>query len=405
MRVSHPARRTATGFLVVASLAVAGAGSLIAQAKQADKSDQTQRADAQATIALVDDLAAGKPAPATLPIKWEHQDYIKAQADKTYVPFTIAIEPGALTTTGISLYLRVVKKGADAGPQPPPAKTEKDSKKDKDKPLVSAQSAYPFENLYVIDTPAPAVATQPVRVSRAFAVPPGDYDVYLAVREHGAPAQTGSSTGGATTAAAGATSGAAAPAAPAAPATPAEAGTSGEAPAANAKAGVIKQTISVPDLGNGELTTSSVIVAQKVEVLQTPLAPDRQAENPYTFGQMKITPAVEPKFSKKDELNVVFWIYGAGVDPTTKKPDVNIDFKFYQKSGDKETYFNKTDPQALNAQTLPPQFDLAAGHQLPGSLAVPLTSFPEGDYRLEIELTDKTSSKTIKRDVTFSVTS
>ena len=175
MRVSYKARLVATG-LVVAGLSIAGARSLIAQAKSADKSDQTQRAETQATIALVDDLATGKPAVATLPIKWEHQDYIKAQAEKTYVPFTIAIEPGALTTSGVSMYLRVVKKGADAGPPPAPAKPEKENKKDKDKaPLVSAQSSYPFENLYLIDTPAPAVATQPVRVSRAFSVAPGEY--------------------------------------------------------------------------------------------------------------------------------------------------------------------------------------------------------------------------------------
>jgi hypothetical protein len=46
---------------------------------------------------------------------------------------------------------------------------------------------------------------------------------------------------------------------------------------------------------------------------------------------------------------------------------------------------------------------MAAGHQLPGSLAVPLASFPEGDYRLDIELTDKVASKTIKREVNFTV--
>ena len=37
------------------------------------------------------------------------------------------------------------------------------------------------------------------------------------------------------------------------------------------------------------------------------------------------------------------------------------------------------------------------------SLAVPLASFPEGDYRLDIELTDKTTNKTLKRDVSFTV--
>jgi hypothetical protein len=80
-----------------------------------------------------------------------------------------------------------------------------------------------------------------------------------------------------------------------------------------------------------------------------------------------------------------------------------MEFKFYQKSGDKETYFNKTEPQVLNAQTLPPQFDLAAGHQLLGTLELPLASFPEGDYRLEIDVQDKVSSQKLTKNVNFTV--
>ena len=49
------------------------------------------------------------------------------------------------------------------------------------------------------------------------------------------------------------------------------------------------------------------------------------------------------------------------------------------------------------------QFDLAAGHQLPGSLQVPLASFPEGDYHFEIKVADKVSGKSITRDVTFTI--
>jgi hypothetical protein len=99
---------------------------------------------------------------------------------------------------------------------------------------------------------------------------------------------------------------------------------------------------------------------------------------------------------------VIFWIYGAQA-ATSGKPDVTIDYNFYQRMGDGEKYFNKTAPQQLNATTLPPQFDTALGHQLPGSLVVPLASFPAGDYRLEIKITDKPSGKTLTRDVTFSV--
>ena len=50
-----------------------------------------------------------------------------------------------------------------------------------------------------------------------------------------------------------------------------------------------------------------------------------------------------------------------------------------------------------------PQFDVAAGHQLQAGQGVPLASFPEGDYRLEIKVTDKLANKTLIRDVNFSV--
>ena len=118
---------------------------------------------------------------------------------------------------------------------------------------------------------------------------------------------------------------------------------------------------------------------------------------------MRIEPSLRNAFRKQEELSVIFWIYNAATDPESKKPNLQVDFEFHQKTADGEKYFNKTEPQLLNAETLPPQFDVAAGHQLPGSLAVPLTSFPEGDYRLAIKVEDKIASKTLAREVTFTV--
>jgi hypothetical protein len=373
MRLSVPARFIARGLVAALVTTVPIQPAAAQDKKQSEKAEQAQRAEAQSLVTLTEDLASGKTPPSSLPFKWEQNHFIKAQADKTYVPFTLEFDPGAVTTTGVGVYLRVVKKGAAPEP-PPPADTGK--KKDKDK-APEVRSHYPFEDLFFIDLPA-APAGQPQRLRRAFAVAPGEYDVYIAVKE-----RAGSS-------------------APATASTSAEPTGTGAAAPASLKMGAIKQDLTVPDLAN-ELTTSSIIVADKVDVLQTALPTDQQATNPYTFGQMKITPAAQTKFSKKGELSIIFWIYGAGSDPETKKPDVTIDFKFNRKNGDNYEYFNKTEPQQLNAQTLPPTFDLAAGHQLPGSLAVPLARFPEGDYRLDIELTDKTAGKTLKRDVTFTV--
>jgi hypothetical protein len=145
-----------------------------------------------------------------------------------------------------------------------------------------------------------------------------------------------------------------------------------------------------------------VIVAQSVEPLSAALPADQQEANPYVFGPMRIVPSPDGKFSKSGELSVIFWIYGAK-EAASGKPDVVVDYSFHQKLAEGEKYFNKTAPQPLNAETLPPQFSIAAGHQLPGSLVIPLSSFPAGDYRLEIKVTDKPSGATLTQNVNFTV--
>jgi hypothetical protein len=100
---------------------------------------------------------------------------------------------------------------------------------------------------------------------------------------------------------------------------------------------------------------------------------------------------------------VVFWIYNAGLSSLTSKPDVQVEYNFNQKTAEGEKFFNKTQPSQLNATTLPPEFDFAKGHQLTEVQTIPLASFPPGDYRLEIKVTDKTSSKTVTQNVNFNV--
>ena len=50
------------------------------------------------------------------------------------------------------------------------------------------------------------------------------------------------------------------------------------------RSSVIKQTVKVPDFWNNELTTSSVIVAQRIDPLPAPLTPQQQTERPYALG-------------------------------------------------------------------------------------------------------------------------
>jgi hypothetical protein len=221
---------------------------------------------------------------------------------------------------------------------------------DKDKKVM-----YPAEHLSVVDAPADG------RVSRAVNVPAGEYDVYVAVKEKA----------------------------------------TGKKNEVN-KTAVLKKTLAVPDFTTTTLTTSSVILASSVEGTQ-PLAPEQAPLFPYTLGGMKITPAgADGKFSTASELNLLFWIYGA--TPVGVKPDVQVEYNFHQRLPEGEKYFNKTAPQMLNAQSLPPEFDLSTGVLLMTSQSLPLKSFPPGDYRLEIKITDKPSGKSVTQNVNFTVT-
>jgi hypothetical protein len=286
------------------------------------------------------------------------------------MPFTVNVDRSSLAG-GAAVYVRIVNaEQADAFAAVMAKVATPPQGNNKNQP-PAARPTFSWDSINFVDVPEDG------RLSRAVQIKPGQYAMFVAVKEKtsASPAAGGKND---------------------------RKGNDKNQPApaaAPGKVGVLRHDLMVPDFTSNDLTTSSVIIAKQVEQVAAP--PADQESNPYIFGPMKITPSVDGKFTKKDELSVIFWIYGAQAAPTGK-PDVTIDFNFYQKLAE-EKYFNKTAPQQLNAQTLPPEFSVAAGHQLPGSLVVPLASFPAGKYRLEIKVTDKPSGKSVTQNVEFAV--
>jgi len=329
--------------LALASVALLlTASSLLAQPKQ-EQTRKLSNDEKKEQTAISTMLSAGQTPANDLSLTWAGSDLLKAQGNKEYVPFTITLDPSKLSGKRVSLYWRVVSKDAPA----PDPKAKKDDK----------APQYAFENLHTVDLPS---APGPVRLSRSFVVGPGSYDVYVVAKEPDPKKKS-------------------------------------DPPA---KTGMMKQELTVPDLWNGELTTSSVIVAERIDPLPAPLTPAQQEERPYALGNMEIVPAPGAKLSKKGELSVFLLIYNAKINEANS-PDVTVEYNFYNTQNGTEKFFNKTNPQSLNAQTLPPGFDPAAG--MTNGQTIPLASFPEGDYRLEIKITDKLATKSVTRDVKFSV--
>jgi hypothetical protein len=315
------------------------------------KLTKAEEKERDAIFKIVDGVAAGQPAPNDLGLAWVRDDLLKASGNQQYIPFIVSIDPSKTQAKNLMMYWRVVS----TSPAPPPAAPADSKNNDKNKPPPVPQ--YAFEGMTA------ATAGADGRISRSLAALPGTYDVYVVVKEQ----------------------------------TP-------ERVPKNAppiKVSLLKKTLEVPDLWNGELNTSTVFVG-RLDPLPAPLTPQQQTERPYVIGAMEITPDPSTKFTKKGELSTFVLIYNPKTDGANK-PDVQVEYNFYAKESGAEKFFNKTNPQSLNAETLPPQFDFAAGHQLQAGQAVPLGSFPEGDYRLEIKVTDKLANKTVTRDVNFSV--
>ena len=364
---------------IVSALVVslAAGGSAFAQQK-GGKVDKAQQAEIAAAIKIIDDALNGQAAPGDYKFSFVCHP-MKAADARTYVPFLLTFEKGQVLPPAAVYYVRVVSKDnlakakkamadheeavrkAAVAAKLDPENTELADEEEK----VRAQTPkveYAFEDFRNINVAAQkdSLFVLPLMM----AVAPGEYDTYFLFKEPQASLKNKKQP---------------------------------------AKASVVKVALKVPDFTTPEFGTSSIIVTRMTQPLKAAPTATDYARNPYIFGNMAVLPSLDFKFAKADELTVLFYIYNAGLDKAGK-PDVTVDYLFYQKIGDGEKFFNKTPALELNAKTLPANFDVKAGHQLNGGQGLPLASFPEGEYRLELKIVDKVSGKTKTESVRFTVT-
>jgi hypothetical protein len=326
--------------------------------RRRDRTDEANRQEGIALVGLVDAAATGR-AVSDFTIAWRN-DFFKAQTG-TFVPFTVTVERAKLSAASALMYVRAMRRD----------------------PAVPAsgrfvQVRFPFELIFPVEL---AGEDGPIRITRGFAVPPGDYDVYVALRER--------------------------------PVDPL-------APESRLKAAVLKQPLSVPDFWSEELATSSVILADRIEPLPEPPAADDVLERPYVIGESEIYPAAGSSFRKDRELIVVFLIYNPTVS-SDKNFDIQVDYHLFRTvkgstpATDQEAhgehpaphagerYVTHTTPQRFKPALMGPKFDPEAGHPMMAGQGILLSSFEEGEYRLGITVTDLLSRRILSRDVMFTV--
>ncbi len=359
-------------FSAVAVLVASVVPVLAQRNNSAPKRSQGEQADIETLVRLVDASMTSDPVLVTaagaatstfgskesatgdIKVAWGSNHFVKGQDGSTYLPYSLAVDRAALGKNA-AFYVRIVD---EAQAQAFMAATAASTKEGKPVPAPS----FAWTSITFLETPDDG------KLERAVQLKPGKYVAFFAFKEKSDDKKKNDKN------------------------------------APPVKSGLLRRELVVPEYNAVDLGTSTVILAKSIEPMAKALSPLEQEANPYVFGPMRIVPQADGKFTKAQELNVIFWIYGAR-EATGGKPDVNVEFAFHQKLPEGgEKYFNRTAPQPLNGETLPPDFSVTAGHQLPGSLVVPLASFPAGDYRLEIKVTDKPSGRTVTQNAAFTVT-
>ena len=294
-------------------------------------------------------------------------DSFKGANGNTDVAFTVAVERARLNGAAVALYLLATPRDAPSVPfdrlPGRPGTSAPEVLQGPPPPSVA------FEAVYSVDLSSMGV--DPVagvyRFSRAFAVSPGEYDVYAAL----APIP--------------------------APGVPARAG----AASPRNRIMVVKETVTAPDYWSTGLAASSVVMLDRVEPVEPSLDDRRRISDPYVMGGARVVPAADADFRRDERLSVAFFVYNAGPGPGGS-PDVTVDYLLYQRGPEGARYHGRTRPQRFNADTLA-GFDPRAGHQIVASQAVPLQAFPAGAYRLDIRITDNATGESVVRSVDFSV--
>src|SRR4051794_8372368 len=212
---------------------------------------------------------------------------------------------------------------------------------------------FPFEEYFFFDLGS-APAGGAGKVERALALPPGEYDVYVALIDR-ARIKTSS-------------------------------------------VAILHRTLTIPDFWSDQLALSSPILARDVRALKAPLPAPQQIEHPYTFGAAEVIPATGASFSTDEVLTVVYQVCNYGAPDS----DLTANYTFFRTDGGRRL-FNRTDPQQFTDADLP-----AAGaweSQTFVSQAVPLQPFPPGQYELEVQVSDRLTRASVKAAVAFTVMS
>ena len=151
--------------------------------------------------------------------------------------------------------------------------------------------------------------------------------------------------------------------------------------------GTLYRSIRVPRFPEDQLTTSSIILADKIEAV-----PIYQATaGPFVLGNAKVLPNVTATFHRAVPMGIYVQVYNLSLDKTTHKSSTTIE------------YILKKDDQEMRRYKEANEKLAGAAQQITLQKLFPLNNLQPGQYSLVVSVTDNLAGRTVSPEAKFTV--
>jgi GWxTD domain-containing protein len=160
--------------------------------------------------------------------------------------------------------------------------------------------------------------------------------------------------------------------------------------------GTLVQPLAVPDYSAKTFDMSSVSLLAQYGRKDDAAGPDdeKKGSGLFSMGSFRLVPRALPVLSKSDALAFYYQIYNPSPDPATSKPNLESTYTFYIKDASGWKPFRRPVVKPVGQVEI---WDVAMKDLLAPDQVLPV------DFRMEAKVTDKTSGKSLTREIVFSV--
>ena len=150
--------------------------------------------------------------------------------------------------------------------------------------------------------------------------------------------------------------------------------------------GISSIGFEVPRYDDLKLSTSTLIIASKLRPTDT-----EDIGNRFVIGNAKVIPNLEGRFKKGQEVGVYMQVYNAGVDQTTLRPAVDVDYVVVSNS--KEVLRQREDWAGMSDSS----------QRLVLARLLRTDQFAAGEYELKVVVKDRVSGATVENKARFTI--